>query len=206
MEKHSITNDMNKTESQNSDIPFLDRTLYNGRPADETGLLPKEIRSYDLLDSLGISYVRLHHSAHATIEACAEVDQLLGTKICKNLFLCNRQKTDFYLVMMPGDKKFKTKELSSQLGVARLSFAEESFMEEFLDITPGSVSVLGLMNDTQNRVRLIIDRDVITQDCIACHPCINTASLRFSTRDLLEKVLPAVHHEPTIVTLTGEDA
>ncbi|MBO5292753.1 MAG: prolyl-tRNA synthetase associated domain-containing protein [Lachnospiraceae bacterium] len=185
---------------------FLDRTVYTGRPKDETGLLPKEIRSYDLLDSLGITYSRLHHSAHATIEACAEVDQLLGTNICKNLFLCNRQKTDFYLVMMPGEKKFKTKELSKQLGVARLSFAEECFMEQFLDITPGSVSVLGLMNDTANRVQLIIDRDVIEQEYIACHPCINTASLRFPTSDLLEKILPAIHHEPILVTLTGEDA
>ncbi len=189
-----------------STTDFLDSTLYEGRPKDESGLLAKEIRSYDLLDSLGISYVRLHHSAHATIEACEEVDKLLGTKICKNLFLCNRQKTDFYLVMMPGDKKFKTKELSAQLGVARLSFAEETYMEEFLDITPGSVSVLGLMNDTANRVRLIIDRDVIAEEYIGCHPCINTASLRFSTKDLLEKLLPAVHHEATFVTLVGEDA
>lgn len=184
---------------------FLDRTLYHGRPADETGLLPKESRSYDLLDSLGVSYVRLHHSAHATIEACAEVDQLLGTKICKNLFLCNRQKTDFYLVMMPGEKKFKTKELSAQLGVSRLSFADAAYMEEFLDITPGSVSVLGLMNDKENRVRLIIDRDIAAMEYVACHPCINTASLRFPTKDLLEKVLPAIRHEPTFVTLIGED-
>lgn len=184
---------------------FLDHTLFHGRPVDETGLLPKEIRSYDLLDSLGISYVGLHHPAHDTIEACAGVDRLLGTKICKNLFLCNRQQTDFYLVMMPGEKKFKTKELSAQLGVSRLSFADASYMKEFLDITPGSVSVLGLMNDKENRVRLIIDRDVAASQQVACHPCINTASLRFATKDLLEKILPAIHHEPTFVTLTGEE-
>lgn len=176
-----------------------------GRPLDESGLPDKEIRSYNLLDNLEITYERLQHGAHATIEDCAEVDRLFQTKICKNLFLCNRQETDFYLVMMPGSKKFVTKELSAQLGVARLSFASPQYMEEFLDITPGSVSVLGLMNDQTNRVRLIIDEDVLLGEYIACHPCVNTASLKFKTRDLLEKVLPAIHHTPTIVRLQSSE-
>ena len=175
--------------------------LISGRPENTLGLLEKEIKSYDLLDSLSISYDYIFHEPMATIEACVLVDKLLNTNICKNLFLSNRQETEFYLLMIPGHKKFMTKELSTQLGVARLSFARESYMEEFLDITPGSVSVLGLMNDTNNRVRLLIDADVLAEEYVACHPCINTTSLRFPTTDLITKVLPAIHHQPTIVQL-----
>ena len=133
--------------------------LLNGRPADSTGRLEKEIRVYDLLDSLGISYQRVDHEPAMTIEACQDIDKLMGTHMCKNLFLCNRQETDFYLLLMPGDKKFKTKELSSQINTARLSFANETHMEELLDITPGSVSVMGLMNDKDNKVQLLIDEE-----------------------------------------------
>ena len=179
----------------------IDMTVYTGRPADETGRLDKEIRTYDLLDSLGITYERADHDAAMTIEACQGVDKLLGIDICKNLFLCNRQKTDFYLLLMPGQKPFKTKDLSAQIGSSRLSFAPEEFMEEFLDITPGSVSILGLMNDKENRVQLLIDEDVLKEEFFGCHPCINTSSLKMKTSDIIEKVLPAVKHEPIIVIL-----
>lgn len=177
--------------------------LEKGRPTDCSGRLDKEIRTYDLLDSLGIEYERVDHEAVMTIDACAEVDKVLGedTKVCKNLFLCNRQETEFYLLMLPGTKKFNTKEVSSQIGTARLSFAKESYLEEFLDITPGSVSVMGLMNDKNNRVQLLIDEDILKGEMVGCHPCINTSSLRIRVRDLTEKILPAVHHKPTAVKL-----
>ncbi|MGN1205111.1 MAG: prolyl-tRNA synthetase associated domain-containing protein [Lachnospiraceae bacterium] len=175
-----------------------------GRPEDVTGRLEKEIRVYDFLDSLGVKYERIDHEAANTMEACEEIDRAMDAVICKNLFLCNRQKTDFYLLMMPGDKTFKTKELSSQIGSARLSFAEESYMEEFLDITPGSVSIMGLMNDKDNRVRLLVDEDVLKGEYIGCHPCINTSSLRLLTRDVFGPVLSAMHHDMTVVKLTGE--
>jgi len=181
---------------------YIDPVLYTGRPTDTTGRLPKEIRTYDLLDRLNISYQRIDHDATATIEACHDIDKLLDIQICKNLFLCNTQKTSFYLLMMPGEKKFRTADLSKQIGSARLSFAGPEYMEEFLDITPGSVSILGLMNDTGHRVRLLIDADVINNhEYIGCHPCINTASLKIKTCDLLEKFLPYVDHEYTLVHL-----
>ena len=182
--------------------------LENGRPENTEGRLEKEIRVYDFLDKLGVEYQRVDHEAAMTMEACEEIDRTLGdgTAICKNLFLCNAQKTDFYMLMMPGHKKFKTAKLSKQIGSARLSFASPEFMEEFLDITPGSVSVLGLMNDKNNRVRLLIDQDVIDHHTfVGCHPCINTSSLKLYTKDILEKFLPAVHHEYTIVNLPWED-
>ena len=143
------------------------------------------------------------------MEACEEIDRVLGdgTAICKNLFLCNRQATEFYLLLMPGDKPFKTKELSAQIGSSRLSFAKSEYMEKYLDITPGSVSVLGLMNDTENAVQLVLDKPIAASARIGCHPCINTSTLAVSTQDILTKFLPAVHHEPIIVDLPDpEDA
>ena len=175
--------------------------LVEGRPADCSGRLAKEVRSYDLLDSLGVRYQRIDHEAAMTMEACAEIDRVLDATICKNLLLCNRQCTSFYLLMIPGDKVFKTSELSKQIGSSRLSFAKPEHMEQFLNITPGSVSVLGLMNDRENHVQLLIDEDVLKGEYFGCHPCINTSSLRLKTRDLMEKIIPAMGHEPRLVIL-----
>ena len=175
--------------------------LHNGRPADFAQRLPKEQRVYELLDSLNIAYTRVDHEPAMTMEACIAVDEALGTVMCKNLLLCNRQCTDFYLLLMPGDKPFKTSVLSKQIGSSRLSFADGSYMEQFLDITPGSLSVLGLMNDTGHRVKLLIDGDVLTGETIGVHPCINTSSLGIATRDLMEKLIPAMGHAPTMVSL-----
>ena len=179
----------------------------NGRPENTEGRLEKEIRVYDLLDSLGVAYQRVDHEAAMTMEACEEIDRTLskgvenGVAICKNLFLCNRQETDFYLLLIPGDKPFKTKYLSAQIGSSRLSFAKPEYMKKYLDITPGSVSAMGLMNDREKKVRLLIDQDVLEEEYFACHPCINTSSLRFKTADLVEKLIPAMDHEPTMVKL-----
>lgn len=175
--------------------------LMSGRPRNNVGRLNKEIRTYDLLDRLGIVYERIDHEALDTIEACGTVDRILGVDICKNLFLCNRQETDFYLLMLPGNKVFKTKDLSHQLGVARLSFAKAEYMEEYLDIMPGAVSVMGLMNDAEKKVRLVIDKEVLQDKYVACHPCVNTSSIKVTAEDLLEKFLPEVRHEATIVEL-----
>lgn len=175
--------------------------LQTGRPASADGRLEKEIRVYDFLDALGIAYERLDHEAAMTMAVCAEIDVALKATICKNLFLCNRQETDFYLLMMPDSKKFKTKDLSAQLGVARLSFGKESYMERFLDVTPGSVSVMGLMNDKDKRVRLLIDEDVLACEYVGFHPCINTSSLRVAVKDFTEVLVPALKHPPTIVRL-----
>ena len=194
-------------------------TIYKGKPTDTTGRQERELRVYELLDSIGVEYDRLDHEAAMTMEVCAEINAAFGrmtleefnaednierTKhaiICKNLFLCNRQRTKFYLLMIPGDKKFLTKNLSAQITSARLSFAGEEDMLRYLDITPGSVSVMGLMNDRENSVQLLIDSDVLQSEYVGCHPCINTSSLRMKTKDLIEKILPAIHHEPVVVSL-----
>ena len=173
--------------------PRIDKTVYTGRPENTEGRLEKEIAVYDFLDSLGIEYKRADHEALMTMEACEAVDQLLGAQICKNLFLCNRQKTDFYLLLMPGEKPFKTKFLSKQIGTARLSFADGEQMEEYLNITPGSLSLMGL-----------IDKEVLDEEYFGCHPCINTSTLLMKTSDVKEKILPALGHEYQVVELPTE--
>ena len=179
--------------------------LTYGRPADWQGRLEKEIRCYDLLDSLGVDYWYITHEPAETMEVCAEIDKTLEATICKNLFLCNRQKTEFYLLMIPGTKVFKTKELSHQIGSSRLSFAGAEDMEQYLDITPGSVSVLGLMNDKEKKVHLLVDEDVLKDEWVGCHPCINTSSLRLRTADVFGPILKAMGHEMRTVTLVGEE-
>ena len=176
-------------------------TIYEGRPLDISDRLPKEVRVYDFLDSLSVPYSRVDHEAAMTMEACEEADRALDVAMCKNLFLANRQQTVFYLLLMPGDKPFKTKDLSAQIGSSRLSFGDHVSMEKLLDITPGSLSVLGLMNDHDGDVSLLIDEDLMASEYFGCHPCINTSSLRFTTDDLMKKIIPALKHEPRFVKL-----
>ncbi|MBE6596220.1 MAG: prolyl-tRNA synthetase associated domain-containing protein [Ruminococcaceae bacterium] len=175
---------------------------YTGAPQDMSGREDKEVRVYKMLDVLGIKYERTDHERAETMQACEEIDKSLGVTMCKNLFLCNRQKTDFYLLLMRGEKQFKTKELSAQLGTARLSFGEAEYMERYLDILPGAVSVMGLMNDKEGEVTLLIDEDLLKDEYIGCHPCVNTASLKLRTEDVLEKFLPATGHSYRRVKLS----
>ena len=167
---------------------FVDHTVYHGR-AEDTNRFDKELRCYDLLDRLGLAYDRADHDAADTIEACAAVEQVLGAGICKNLFLTNRQQTAFYLLLMPGHKPFRTKDLSHQIGSARLSFASPEHMLELLDIAPSSVSVL------------VIDRDLLQDAYLCCHPCINTSTLKLRMADAIDVLIPALAHAPTYVDL-----
>lgn len=181
----------------------MDLVLKKGRPQKLDDRLPKEIRCYEFLDSLDIEYYHVDHRDMAadTMEACEAIDKALGCTICKNLFLCNRQKTAFYLLMMPANKPFKTKDLTAQINSARLSFADADAMLEYLDITPGSVSVLGLMNDKENAVRLLVDKDILNDEYIGCHPCVNTTSMKIKTHDIFDKLINAMQHDKTVVEL-----
>lgn len=179
--------------------------LHDGRPSDPSGRLPREIRTYDFLDGLDIPYQRTDHDRADTMEACSVIDTVLNVVICKNLFLCNRQKTAFYLLMMPGGKRFRTRELSSQIHSSRLSFAEAEDMLKYLDIEPGAVSIMGLMNDREHRVQLLIDEEIIRDEYIGCHPCVCTSSLKLKTADILNRFLPAVGHSYKTVQLKGEE-
>lgn len=178
----------------------LDPTIYTTKP-DKANRSKKEMDIYNLLGRLDIPYFRLDHDETPSIELCDEVEKLLEIEICKNLFLCNSQKTSFYLLMMPGRKKFRTKDLSRQVNSSRLSFAEAEDMEKYLNIKPGSVSVLGLVNDLSQSVQLLIDKDVLQSEYVGCHPCVNTSSLKIKTSDLLTKFLHYTGHQPILVDL-----
>lgn len=177
---------------------YIDPNVYTGRPTDDR--IPQELAVYDRLEELNIPYLRVDHEHADTMEDCLKIESLLGARICKNLFLCNRQQTDFYLVMMPGDKPFKTKFLSAQLGCARLSFADGDHMAQYLQTTPGSVSALELLFDTDHRVQLVIDRALMEDDFISGHPGISTSTLRLAREDLL-RYAASTGHEPVYVDL-----
>ncbi len=177
---------------------YIDPILYSGRPTDDR--IPQELAIYDRLEELNIPFVRVDHDRADTIEICEEVEKVLGSKICKNLFLCNRQQTQFYLLMMPGDKPFKTKYLSAQLGCARLSFADAEHMEQYLQTVPGSVSALELLFDTGHHVQLVIDRALMADGDISGHPGISTSTLRLKREDLL-RFVSSTGHEPVYIDL-----
>lgn len=179
-------------------------TIETGRPADCSGRLEKECAVYDLLEQLNIPFTRADHPAAFTMEECEAVSQALHTPICKNLFLCNRQKTAFYLLLLPASKPFRTKEITAQLGCARLSFAGEEQLASLLHLTPGSATIFGLQYDTENLVQLVVDRDLLDEAYFGCHPCINTSTIRLSTSDVFDRLTHALHHDYTLVTLKGE--
>ena len=177
---------------------YIDPNRYTTRPTDQR--IPQELAIYDRLEELDIPYVRVDHDHADTIEICHEVERVLGAKICKNLFLCNKQQTDFYLLMMPGDKPFKTKFLSAQLGCTRLSFADGGHMGDYLQTVPGSVSALELLFDTDRRVKLVIDRDLLADEYVSGHPGISTSTLRLRREDLL-KFVESTGHSPICIDL-----
>lgn len=179
----------------------INNTLYTGRPEEQRSEV--EMAIYDKLDELDIEYKRADHEHADTMEDCMLIESVLDAKICKNLFLCNRQKTSFYMLLMPGDKPFKTKYLTSQLKCARLSFAEADKMQEYLQTFPGSVSALELIFDTENNIQLVIDNDLMKEKYICGHPGINTSTVRLLRDDML-KYVHAVKHEPTFIFLPNE--
>lgn len=176
--------------------------LVEGRPQDKR--IDKEERVYDLLDQLNIDYQRIDHEEANTMEVCLEIEKTLKSTICKNLFLVNSNKSQYYLLMLKGNKKFKTKMISKQINSSRLSFGSDEKMLEYLNITPGSVSLLGLMNDHDFKVQLLMDKDLLLDEYLGCHPCINTSSLRIKMKDVFEKIIPSLHHEPIFVEVYDE--
>lgn len=179
---------------------ILSEVFHNTRP--KGILLPQEITSFETLEKLGIDYDCVSCNEPAdTMEKCEFLSEKLNVSICKNLFLCNRQKTEFYFLCMEPNKPFHTKDLSQQINSSRLSFAPEEFLKEFLHCSPGSASILGLVHDTSHRVHLLMERDVYEAEFFGCHPCLCTSALKLRTKDILQKFLPQIEHEPTIVNL-----
>lgn len=173
--------------------------VHNGAPAESRSDV--ENRVYAALAQLEIPFTRVDHEAAFTMEDCAAISAALEVHICKNLMLTPRNRSAFYLLCLPAEKPFSTKDFSKLIGSSRLSFATEEDLVALLGCHAGSASVLGLMNDTEHRVTLAIDRAVAEDEWFGCHPCKNTSSLRLKTRDVLEKFLRATGHEAVIVDL-----
>lgn len=174
---------------------------YKGKPENADGRLPREMRVYDLLDSLGIEYIRADHKSAYTMEDCKAIDDALGVIMCKNLFLCTANQKQYFMLLMPDDKPFKTKDITAQIGTGRLSFGSSEKMLEYLDIEPGAVSIMGLMNDHDNHVQLLVDKDILSEEFLGCHPCVNTSSLKLKTADVFKSFINAVHHDMKVVEL-----
>ena len=173
--------------------------VYSGAPAESRSDV--ENRVYECLARLEIPFTRVDHEAAFTMEDCAAISEALEVHICKNLLLTPRNRSAFYLLCLPAEKSFSTKDFSKLIGSSRLSFATEEDLVALLGCHAGSASVLGLMNDTEHRATLAIDRAVAGDEWFGCHPCKNTSSLRLKTRDVLEKFLPATGHEAVIVDI-----
>ena len=181
---------------------YIDETVYTGRPADRRTDAEEAI--YDKLEQLAIPYIRVDHDHADTMEDCRLIEEKLGARICKNLFLCNRQQTQFYLLMMHGEKPFKTKFLSAQLGCARLSFADADHMARYLHTTPGSVSALELLFDTGHHIQLVMDKPLTQDEYISAHPGLSGSTLRLTREDLF-KYVASTGHEPIVVDLPVEE-
>lgn len=177
---------------------------YVNHPPYREDMNVSEKETYRFLDNLGIEYNTLCHDAAYTMEECKEIERVLGVYVPKNLFLCNRQMTQFYLLMLPGDKVFKTKFLSAELGCARLSFADEDQMVKLLGIHPGAVSPMGLINDQENKVLLVIDQDLMRYEYFGCHPCVNTATVKLAMSDFINRIIPETKHQYKVVNLKSE--
>lgn len=173
--------------------------LQSGAPSDPRP--ENEAAVYQFLDAHHIPFHRIDHEPVHTMEDCLAIDRALGGEICKNLFLCNAQKTVFYLLMIQETKSFKTKDVSRQLGVSRLSFGTAEDMQRILHIAPGAVSPMGLIFDSAKDIRLVIDEDIKKVEMLGCHPCVNTASIRLEMQDFFEIFLPAVGKVPAFVTI-----
>ncbi len=179
---------------------YIDSMIYTNVPAQE-GRLEKEMKCYEVLEKLQIPFQRLDHEAIATIEGCEVIEKKLNMSIYKNLFLCNSKKDQYYLLMMRGHKVFKSGSIAKQIGSTRLSFGAPEVLAEYLNLTPGSVSLLGLMYDTKHKVKVLLDQAICEEMFVGCHPCINTTSLKINRQDLIEKFLAYTGHVPTYVMI-----
>lgn len=172
-------------------------TVRNGRPTDKRDDTEENV--YDILDFLDIDFIRADHSPADTIDSCSEIEKIIDAPICKNLFLTNKKNDTYCLLLMPGNKKYKASKVSHQLGTSRLSFASGEDLMRYLGISPGSVSIMGLINDKINAVTLAIDAEILENEFFGCHPCKNTSTIKIKTSDMIDKFIPYTKHEIKII-------
>lgn len=168
-------------------------------PEDERGAL--ETKVYQELERLNISYERVDNDTVETMEECVEISEKLGAEIRKTIVCCNRQKTEFFLVVLPASKRFDSKLFAAMMRTARVSFASAEDMESLIGLTPGEASVMGILNDPEAKIKVVVDKAVADAEWFACNPGANTTHIRFKTKQLLDTFLPAENHKAEIIML-----
>lgn len=149
------------------------------------------------LRDLCIPFEAYYHAAAHTMEDCLALPYATpDVTFCKNILLCNRQKTEFFLYITLPDKPFRTADVSKLLGVSRLSFAPNETLPTLLQLESGSLSPLALWFDDDAKIKLVLDNDILSGKRIAFHPCDNTATVIFTQEVFRQQVLPALAHSP----------
>lgn len=172
---------------------------YNYSPDNFKTELQKKV--YDTLNELSIRYERVDTSEAITMEDCLEIEKKLNVKMVKTLFLCNQQKTKFYLFVTTSSKRFDSKIFSRQLQISRVSFANEELMLSKIKTKIGSATIFGLLMDETKEVQLVIDKEVLNEEYYGCSDGTTTGYMKITTKDILDKVIPCTNHEFNIIEM-----
>ena len=156
---------------------------------------------YNTLEALEIPFERVDTDEAITMEDCVEIGKKLDTSIVKTLFLCNRQKTNFYLFVTTEDKPFVTKDFSRALEISRVSFASPEMLFDMLGTKVGSATALSCVFDKENKVKIILDKDAVSSEWYGCSDGTTTGYMKLKTEDLINKYLPFSNHIPTIIEI-----
>ncbi len=173
--------------------------VFDGAPEDKRGEL--ETKVYAEFKELGIDFKRVDNDEAISMEECVEISNTWGAEIRRTVVVCNRQTTNYYLVVMPADKRFDTKTFAHNMECARVSFASEEDMIKILGVSHGNASVVSILNDKDNMVQVVLDKDVADDEYFACNVGINTTHIMFKTDDLINKFLVKEEHNPKIIEL-----
>ena len=140
------------------------------------------------LDELGIKYYYYEHPLAKTMEDCEGIGADVGAKHFKNIYACDHTETNFFIIIIRADKKFRTSEVSRKLGVSRLSFCTDEMLQENLGVVSGAVTPLALMNDKEHKTLLVVDKDILRDEMVCCHPLTSDASVAMHRYDLIKFV------------------
>jgi Ala-tRNA(Pro) deacylase len=156
-------------------------------------------RVFGALNDLHIPFQRVDTDEAITMDDCVMIDQRLQMKMVKTLFLCNRQQTEFYLFITCGDKSFRSKDFSHALGISRVSFAPAEMLLTMLHTHVGAATVLSMLEDDDNRVKVVMDKDVTAEEWYGCSDGTTTGYMKLRTDDVMNVFLPFVHHQATVI-------
>ncbi len=160
---------------------------------------PLQEKTYHALADLHIPFERVETDEAITMEDCVQINDKLGMKMVKTLFLCNRQQTAFYLFVTAGDKPFRAKDFSSALDIARVSFAPAELMEQMLGTKIGAATIFSTLIDYENLVQVVFDQEVLAEEWYGCSDGTTTGYMKVETQLILHRLLPHAKHTPIII-------